>query len=280
MSIKCPVCDNRSHIIFLYKRKGYDIYKCRICGLGITEIPENFNLLDIYTEDYYQGGQDDGYSDYLGSENALRLEFRKDVNILKRYSKLGDSLLEIGSAYGFFLKEAKDFFDVKGLEVSNAAVEYCRKNGQNVFQGILTEDIIDRLSSKFKVIVFLDVIEHISNPNEFFYNLEKITSKGSLLMLTTGNFSSFFSRLLGKYWRLMTPPQHVFFYSKKSLVKLLKKYGYEIIHISSPSKLVPLGLILYQLNRMIGIKIFKTKSNIPLNVNLFDTIKIIAKKLN
>jgi SAM-dependent methyltransferase len=281
MQISCPNCVN-SNIIFLYKRNGFDIYQCHSCRMGITNIPEDFNLLSIYNEDYYQGRQDDGYSDYIGSETSLRKEFQRDVKLLLKQfdNKKKLTLLEIGCAYGFFLEESKAHFEVQGIEVAKDAVEFCKSRGLKVLEGVLDRKQCERFE-KFDIITFLDVIEHIPNPNEFFNNLNLITKSGSKLLITTGDFGSLFSKLTGKHWRLMTPPQHVFFYTRKSITKLLNTHGFEVNLIYTPSKIVPFDLIFFQLRRIIGLNIKTPKflKDKEIKINLFDSMKVIATKI-
>lgn len=282
MSICCPICI-QSRTEFLFKKCNFDIYKCTSCGLGMTDIPSDFDLLSIYNEDYFQGKQVDGYADYIGSESVLRKEFHRDVNLLLsqvEHKTKKPRLLDIGSAYGFFLEEAKEYFEVQGLEVAAEAVAFSKKRGLQVTEGILDSTNAAQIG-KFDVVTFLDVIEHVPNPNEFFQNIDKITHKGSKILLTTGNFGSLFSRITGKYWRLMTPPQHAYFYTRKSLIDLLKSHGFEVDLIVSPSKIVPIDLIFFQVSRILGFRIKTPRflKNRDIKVNLFDTLKIVASKV-
>jgi 2-polyprenyl-3-methyl-5-hydroxy-6-metoxy-1,4-benzoquinol methylase len=281
MPINCPICV-KSKTKFLFNKCNFDIYRCTSCGLGITDIPSDFDLLSIYNEDYFQGKQADGYSDYIGSEIVLRKEFHRDVKLLLSQVKNENEklkLLDIGSAYGFFLEEAKEHFDVQGLEVATEAVLFSKKRGLQVTEGVLDEKNSAQLGT-FDIVTFLDVIEHVPNPNEFFENLNKITHKGSKILLTTGNFGSLLSRITGKHWRLMTPPQHAYFYTNNSLIELLKQHGFEVDLVLSPSKIVPIDLIFFQISRILGFRIktphFLKSSEIK--VNLYDTLKIVATK--
>lgn len=276
----CEIC-NEKNLKFKFKKNNFDIFQCRSCGIGITHIPDGFDLLSIYNEDYYQGKQDDGYSDYKGSENSLRKEFRRDVKLLMKWvgNKKNLTLLEVGSAYGFFLEEAKDYFDVQGLEVSSDAVEFCNNRGLRVLEGVLDTKNCEKLD-KFDIVTFLDVIEHIPNPNHFFNNLKSITKRGSKILITTGDYGSLFSRLTAKNWRLLTPPQHVFFYTRKAMIKLLNSHGFEVDLICYPSKIVPFDLIFFQLRRILGVNL-KTPEFLKrraIKINLFDSMKVLATR--
>ena len=80
----------------------------------------------------------------------------------------------------------------------------------------------------------------------------------------------------------MTPPQHVTFFSRNSITKLFEKYGLNILELSVPVKFVPIGLVLYQLTRIINIRLpkllFKLLDKVFLPINLFDTMRVIGVK--
>jgi hypothetical protein len=77
----------------------------------------------------------------------------------------------------------------------------------------------------------------------------------------------------------MTPPQHTFFFSRNTITRLLSEAGFEIVRISSPFKVVPLGLAAYQVGARLGWRIpFLEKIRIGIPVNLFDAMQIIARK--
>ena len=79
----------------------------------------------------------------------------------------------------------------------------------------------------------------------------------------------------------MTPPQHLFFYSKKGIKLFLERFGFKVIKIETPWKFVPLSLIVYQMTQRINfkVKIPKVLNRISLPINLFDTMTIIAEKI-
>src|SRR5207247_2399809 len=115
-SRECPACGRTTAHAFCFRVNGCDILQCTECGLGRTETPA-FDPAAYYTEEYFSGRRADGYADYLGAEPVLRREFARSVDFIRRYRSAG-KLLELGCAYGFFLKEAARYFDVAGLELA------------------------------------------------------------------------------------------------------------------------------------------------------------------
>lgn len=264
--------------IFGFHEGGYSILRCTICGLGSTSVDESFDPAQVYSSSsYFQGGHADGYADYIGSEEILRSEFRETLKALRLAGRTSGRLIEIGCAYGFFLSEAQRTFDVSGIEACPAAAAFCRSRELNVHQGLDIERYLDSKDHQ-DVVVMLDVIEHLPDPLGVMRAVHKNTNPGAHLLITTGDWASMLSRLMGASWRLMTPPQHLFFFSRKTITQLLKRAGFKVLAWERPSKRVPLDLILFQLLRIGGFKpkAFALLKGRSLRVNLFDAMRVIA----
>ena len=276
-SMYCPVCGERRDCIQVFVRGIFPILRCSACSVGMTQLPENFSAAGIYTEAYFQGGQADGYSDYVGSESVLRGEFRTALQELRSAGCSSGKLLELGCAYGFFLAEAIAFFEVQGIEVSDSAVRFCRSRGFDVEQGTLTAEYVGR-SAPFDAVVMLDVVEHLMEPDRVMELVHRAMKPGGKLMLTTGDWESGLSRIMGRNWRLMTPPQHTFFFSPRTMSAMLERVGFDVIACRKPWKTVPFGLITYQLGRIMGMSRPPRLSGIHFGIpiNLFDAFRMVA----
>jgi SAM-dependent methyltransferase/predicted RNA-binding Zn-ribbon protein involved in translation (DUF1610 family) len=273
----CPACGHASVHRFLYAKNGCDILRCEECGLGRAETT-SFDPTSYYTSDYFSGKRLDGYADYVGTELILRRDFSQTVKFIRRFHPSG-RLLEVGCAYGFLLQEAKPFFDVSGIELAEDAAEHCRRSGLQVFTGQADEALLGRLGA-VDVIVLLDVIEHLPSPRDTIALLVNHLSSGGIIVITTGDFGSLPSRAAGSHWRLMTPPQHLWFFSQRSMRTMALSLGLEVEHIDHPWKIVPLSLIGFQLARMAGLRPGRipASSRMGLPLNLFDTMRVVLRK--
>ena len=272
----CVAC-GRSETRPLYEVGGFAIVACA-CGLARTLLPPGFDPASIYTEAYFQGGQSDGYADYAGSAAELRHEFRRTLRVLARHVA-GGRLLEIGCAYGYFLEEARSRFTVAGVELSDHARAACRARGLDVERELTPAFLASR--GPFDAAVLLDVLEHLRDPGAILARLRESMRPGARLLITTGDRGSLLARALGRRWRLMTPPQHLWFFDRRSVGALLARHGFRIRAFEHPWKLVPLALVAFQAARTIGAQGLARRLAVPgrVPVNLFDAMRVIAERV-
>jgi SAM-dependent methyltransferase len=273
----CPACGRPTGHRFLYARNGCGIFQCTICGLGRTEA-SGFDPETYYTRDYFDGGHADGYADYLGAEPVLRREFASTVDFIRGF-KQGGRLLELGCAYGFFLAAARPHFDVTGIEIAEDAAAHGRSLGLNVITGAVDERMLAGLAP-FDVIVLLDVIEHLPDPLGTLALCERHLNPGGIIVIATGDFGSWPARIAGARWRLMTPPQHLWFFTRDSMRGMAASLGLRMERFEHPWKIVPLSLIVFQLKRMFGMRPTRASaaSAIGLPANLFDAMRVVLRK--
>lgn len=279
-SSKCICCGATSDPQKLYRVNSSDIYRCESCGLGSADV-KDFDANDYYDADYFSGEYDDGYSDYKGSQAVLDIQFNHELEDLETLIGPQQSLLELGCAYGYFLRQAQSrFSQVHGLEICQDAVDDCRERGMtNVHQGEISATSLAQFPD-VDVIAMLDVIEHLPHPDEAVKAIAKQLKPGGHLLLTTGDFSSKFAKLSGKKWRLMTPPQHLWFFTPVALEKLIAPLGCELVRVDYPSKKVSFGLIIFQLCRFLKLrpKLPMWFHNHGIKVNLFDAMRVVIRK--
>ena len=256
---------------------GFTVVECG-CGLARTVLPAGFDPSRIYTQEYYEGGHRDGYVDYAGRSQELRHEFRHVVEALRVHVPQG-KLIELGCAFGYFLDEASSHFDVCGIEISDHAREACVARGLDVVREATSEVLASR--GPFDAAVMLDVLEHMADPGEALDRLHAAMRPRGQLLITTGDYASLLSRLMGKRWRLMTPPQHLWFFTPATLRALLARHGFRVHHFEHPWKTVPLALVAYQAARYLGGQKLVEKFTPPgqIRLNLFDVMRVVAERV-
>lgn len=280
-AVTCRLCGD-SRLETAFRKNGHTVYRCRGCGAGHTE-PSGFIPEAYYTREYFEGGRSDGYLDYGSSGAVLRRQFETIAQRLALCAPAGGNLLEIGCAYGYFLQAARDRWRVHGLEIGDA-VARCQEMGlAEVRQGTAHRQSLAAFPP-LDAIVMLDVIEHLEDPVTVLEAcLEKLRPTG-VIYLSTGDFASPLARIMGKNWRLMTPPQHMWYLTPQAFERLAPRLGAVVESVSHPGKAVPLSLIVFQLFRMLHlsdkVRAWQRGSGIGIPLNLFDTMHVVLRKMN
>ena len=160
---------------------------------------------------------------------------RKATRVLDELKRLGieegAKILEIGASYGFFMKIANDVgFESYGLEMSAKACEYAKNEfGIEIENSSLEESKFVQKNHSFDAVILLDVIEHVTNPSEIISQIESLLKPGGFVVITTPNIESLEFKFFGKYWEWISPPAHLFYFSKSTLTNLLGQ-NMEISH--------------------------------------------------
>ena len=222
----CIVCGTSEKPGNLYP----GILRCSSCGYIYADMRlTDEELVALYNEQFFTGAE---FSDYAGDERFFRKNFRLRLRVLKRFLDplRHQSLLEIGSAYGFFLDEAKqDFTSVQGIDITDEGVRFARESfGLDVVQ----DDFLshDYGGQKFDVVCMWDTIEHLRAPHDYVEKIARHTKPGALLSVTTADADSVNARLRGRHWRMIHPPTHLHYFSAKTLEKMLDRYGFDVIY--------------------------------------------------
>lgn len=289
-NMKCPIC-SKNDFIAKYEINHYRIVQCNECYLVLLD--KSFSqkkVIKFYETDYFDNSKiDKGYENYLLMEKALRKNFGQRADkIIKDFRKNKKiDLLDVGAGYGFFVDECtKRGIKAEGLEISKEALSYAKKIKIKMHAGAF-EDF--KPGKKYDAVTLWDVIEHIYDPNVFLEKISQILKPNGSIYLSTGNVESLAAKMSKAKWHLFNLPEHLYFYSEKSLKKLLEKNKFKAISIRYPNNYFTLGYILERLAKKIlrindTGKIQKiTNSNIAqsiyIPVNLYDIMELkIAKR--
>lgn len=216
----CLACDST---------KSKDLYQgiksCLSCGFAWADVHlSQEQWSEIYSRNYFFG---DEYVDYVQEEPALRKNFRRNINWIRSLCS-GGRLLEIGSAYGFFLDEAKKYFSVMGVDIHEEGCRYAKDSYQTETR---SGDFLDMeiAEGSFDVIVMWDVLEHLPRPDLFLQKGARLLKKGGHLFFSTLDISSLPARLQGRRWRQIHPPTHVSYFSWESLKLLLQRSDFQVV---------------------------------------------------
>ena len=221
----CIVC--RGTLIKpLYK----GILQCQACSYVFADLNlTDDELAKLYDHNFFNEGE---FIDYAADQKYFTKNFRLRHQVLQRFLDAArhERLLEIGSAYGFFLDVVRDDFrQVQGIDLTDEGVLYTREQlGLPAVQGDFLK--YDFGNERFDVVCMWDTIEHVRRPDLYLQRISDYTEPGALLAITTGDIGSLNARLRGEQWRMIIPPVHAHYFSSETLTRLLNAHGFDVIY--------------------------------------------------
>ncbi len=281
----CPICQ-QSEVQFYSQRHGYDLYDCNACQVFfVWPMPERVD--DIYSIDYYKStgeGKSFGYSNYEQDKEPMRNIFVKSLHTLDQIAPV-KSVFDIGAATGYFLDLAKQLgWKTAGSEISAYAANQATAKGHQVWQGELPQL---EIGEKFGVVTMWDVLEHLRDPHGYLQKVNNLLHDDGLLLINTIDRQSLWARLWGRYWNMIIPPEHLVYYSKVGLQKLLEQNGFRVITEKKLTKSFSLAYIFKVLYNWQGLVVWQRLSHffdkpgwrrLRIPINLHDNIFILARK--
>ena len=260
------------------------LHECSGCGFITADLALiDSDLRALYGADYFHG---DEYADYVAEGPELRENFRRRIDTLLRYQPVEERrrLLEIGAAYGFFLDEVRSSYEqVSGVDISEAAAEFARTQlGVDV---VAADYLGQELPEQVDALCMWDTIEHLSRPRDFIEKAGRDVRAGGLLALTTGDIDSLNARMRGRRWRMIHPPTHLHYFSRRTLVRLLDSAGFDVLHLETVGNTRSIRGIVYAILVLRGGKqgLYDKIKTLPglgqsVTLDLRDIVYIIARR--
>lgn len=238
-NIDCPVCGELIINKDKYIRRVNEghIYKiCAACNYGVLwPYPKKFELSNIYRQKEYFNNLSAPSKNKFIQWFLTRRIYQTDWEFIDGKFKKG-SILDVGCGNGEFLVQLqKNGWEVHGIDVSSVAVKNAAaKIGQEkVKKG---EFIKQTFSSKFDVISFWHVLEHLKNPVEYLNKAHQQLKDRGCVVGELPNFDSLIYRLFGPFYSWLMIPDHIGYFSKKTLMKAFKKSGFKEVKLFYPNR--------------------------------------------
>lgn len=242
-TVDCNLCESNTWAV-LYDFDPFKVVRCKNCDLiFVNPRLKEESVADIYKDGYFKNsrffsdGKSDlyGYSDYEESRGNVEAMYKKILRQVETFKKPG-TLLEIGSAYDYFLNIARqNGWQVSGIEMVEEAASYSKKKfGIEPFLGTLEH--YPPNNQKFDVIAFFDVLEHFHDPTKALETINSMLNPGGNIVLAVPNSSRWVLKLLGRKWEDLQRAksnEHLFFFDQGTVKKMLNKCGFEMMEVKT-----------------------------------------------
>lgn len=222
----CPNCQNSAYKT-KYNVSPFLLVSCRQCSLVFLGNPPNEEAL----YDHYHESTRINFNEYNApSKNSDIAELyainEQRVTQILRLKPSG-KLLDIGCGRGYFLKTASNHgFDVRGIDISETAVQYAR---EKFFLRATCETLDDliRSNKRYDIVTLWHVLEHFLNPYTYLSKVNKLLNDSGICFIEVPNLRSLKFMLSKQKWQGGNHPlYHRTFFTRKTLQNALMRSGF------------------------------------------------------
>lgn len=207
--------------------QGVGLLRCARCGTLRFEAVVAPG--DVYTDGYHDGSAGFGW-DYAssGARGYEEATAAQRLDFLARFGRPG-RLVDVGGGLGYFAAAAaRRGWTAELLEPVPAAAEYARTTlGLPVHLG--GAERLPEFAGEFDLISFLHCIEHIPQARDAFEMARRALSPAGMLFVEVPNHGSLARRWQGERWLGWQAGEHVYVFTKRTLLGLLARSGFEPI---------------------------------------------------
>ena len=223
----CPLCGKSGEPIWCYPTMRFKSLHlrnhnpvrvwmyCKDCHhIYAEEFPE---------QEVLESGTDLAYANMFKTNTSRFDHYSFVLSKLSGFTE-GRELLEIGLGGCECVLVAVELgFDVFGVDIMDTGVALAKKYG---IEAELQDFMSFETERKWDIIIFGDVIEHVSDPRKSIVKLYDLLKDDGVLWLSTPNFDSAFSVVNGHDDGMRLEVSHKNYFSRISLLDLLEQCGF------------------------------------------------------
>ncbi len=242
-NVNCIICDgDRLRPLFRKAARDGELFSlvaCPRCGLQfLTPRPAPDEIASYYDDVYFMKRTERGYDNYFSEATRREIERVMEINLrdlgffdLEKRLPGERRVLDIGCAAGYFLSYlTKRGWKATGVDISASCVEFARGAGLTVYE----DDYLDiTFSNRFDIITLWASLEHLHQPGRFLAKAREELSDGGSIYISTCRTGGLFMKISGPNWRFYNFPEHLYFFSRDAMQKILEQNGLRIVRYAT-----------------------------------------------
>jgi len=277
IDIVCPTCSSRDFKVKArFKWRTYN--RCGNCGM-LYMLNYNKNRIK-YDKEYFFNQYENQYGKtYLDDFEHIAQLASDRLKIITKIHPAGKTIIDVGCAYGPFLKKARDLgYQPFGTDISEDAVSYV--NDQLEIEVICSQ--FDKFSipqtwglDQFDILTMWYVIEHFKDLTVVLKKINTLLKVGGIFSFSTPSGSGISSKNNEVDFLKNSPDDHYTIWEPERSGQILDIYGFKVVKRRITGH-HPERFNSFLSKRDSGRKILGLKSRI---LELGDTFEIYAEKV-
>jgi 2-polyprenyl-3-methyl-5-hydroxy-6-metoxy-1,4-benzoquinol methylase len=222
-------------------KNGFILNDCKIC--------QHAYINDIVTQDILQEyyGDSAKYSNSSFADDIAKQRFpgsRSDafryLKLMQKFSKVSrPRLLEVGAGWGYAAEAATKLgWQADVIEYSNDCIDSLAgrlPKESRICKGSF-EEFIQSGTCQYDSILMSQVLEHAINPMQWLSSAGSLLRDGGILVVAVPLYKGFY-RFMGLRDPFITPPEHLNFFTKKSLKLAALEAGFSPLYAGTYSRI-------------------------------------------
>lgn len=249
----CPSCKENNFNIesSKYSNEQWKIKECKSCDFVYIEtVPIYEEFIEEFAWEKTSSEQKkrrqkknpllQTTSKYIKKVRHKILKRNKLQYLIKKYIHSGN-ILDIGCAEATILKSLNHNCIPYGIEISSELVKKAHDNLAHRNGIIIHDNALNGLKrfddNLFNAIILSAFLEHEINPKELLREVYRVLSPLSICIIKVPNFNSINRFIRGEDWCGFRLPDHVNYFTPKSLNNMCKEVGFNILKFSFLDKI-------------------------------------------
>lgn len=202
---------------------GYRIFRCMNCGFHFVHpTPPLSEIAAIYEK-------------YSSNEHYAAKAERKVQRAMKqigRYMRLapGKRFIDFGCNIGTAVEAASRLgLDAYGVDIGEESIAIARQEYPRGHYHAGSPESLPPEWKDFDFAFMIEVVEHLPDPHAYMEAMKARLRPGALLYLTTPDAGHWRVPRDFTKWHEVFPPQHLHYFTRDAMRRLLTAHGFEVI---------------------------------------------------
>lgn len=204
--------------------KQFQMHRCPSCALEFKHpfIPER-DLIACYEQasgDHWEETPD-----------PSKRRFDDIERVINAHAS-GPDILDVGCSNGALLGYLGQSWERFGIEPGQQAANQAEERGVKIIAPMLDQCTTD---IRFDVILAIDVLEHLLDPDVFIKDMRALLNPGGIFVGLTGDAGSPAWKWHGSRYWYCSLPEHQVFYTRQTIEHLAGQHGMDMVHYECTS---------------------------------------------